>query len=76
VLILAGSVAFWFALAAIGLYFTPLATMGVIVALYLWGRTPNSVRATYRIEFIFPLIAPVWVLLSILCAETFLPPPT
>jgi hypothetical protein len=76
VLILAGSVAFWFALAAIGLYFTPLATMGVIVALYLWGRTPNSVRATYRIELIFPLIALVWVLLSILYAETFLPPPT
>jgi hypothetical protein len=74
-LILAGNVVFWFALAVIGLYFTPLATMGVIVALYLWYRTPNSVSATYRTGLILPLIALLWVLLSILYAETFLPPP-
>ena len=75
-LILAGNVAFWFALAVIGLYVTPLATMGVIVALALWYRTSDRVSATYRTEVIFPLIALVWVLLSILYAETFLPPPT
>src|SRR5579859_3265022 len=74
-LILAGKVAFWFALAVIGLYFTPLATMGVVVALYLWGRIPNWVSAIYRTEIIVPLIALVWVLLSILYVETFLPPP-
>jgi len=74
-LILAGKVAFWFALAVAGLYFTPLAAMGVIVALYLWGRIPNWVSATYRTEIIVPMMALVWVLLSILCAETFLPPP-
>jgi hypothetical protein len=75
-LILAGNVAFWFALAVIGLYFTPLATMGVIVALALWYRASNRVSATYRTELIFPLIALLGVLLSVLYAETFLPPPT
>jgi len=73
-LILAGNVVFWFSLAVVGLYFTPLATMGVIVALALWYRTSNRVSAAYRTELIFPLIALLWVLLSILYAETFLPP--
>ena len=49
--------------------------MGVIIALFVWGRMPSSVRTTYRTELIVPLIALVWVLLSILYAETFLPPP-
>jgi hypothetical protein len=75
-LILAGKVAFWFALAIIGLYFTPLATMGVIIIAFVWGRMPASIRFTYRTELIFPLVALVWVLLSILYAETFLSPPT
>lgn len=74
-LILAGKVAFWFALAVIGLYFTPLAAIGVIIAVYVWSRMPSWVRATHRTELIFPLVALVWVLLSILYAETFLPPP-
>jgi len=73
-LIVSGNVAFWFALAVTGLYFTPLATMGVIVALGLWYRTSSRVSDIYRTELIFPLIALLWVLVSILYAEAFLPP--
>ncbi len=75
-LIMAGRMAFIFALAVIGLYFNPRATMGVIVTMFVWGRMPGSFRINYRTELIFPLIALVWVVLSILYAEIYLPPQT
>jgi len=75
-LIMAGRMAFIFALAVIGLYFNPRATMGVIVTMFVWGRMPGSFRLNYRSELIFPLTALVWVVLSVIYAELYLPPQT